>query len=144
VVKLHIETENPAEFTVALRIPGWLKQNAQVKINGAPWKTTAIPGTFSRISRQWHNHDSIELQLPQDFRTEAIDDRHPNTVALMRGPVQYIALNPPPEVTRQRMHLPGDLKPIAHQRAIFADKNLTFSPLYSVDGESYNTYFDVA
>jgi uncharacterized protein len=144
VVNLHIETEKPAEFTVALRIPGWLKQNAQVKINGAPWKITPIPGTFSRINRQWHNHDSIELQLPQDFRTEAIDDMHPNTVALMRGPVQYIALNPPPEVTRQRMRLPGDLKPIAQQRAIFAGENLIFSPLYSVDGESYNTYFDVA
>jgi hypothetical protein len=65
----------------------------------------------------------VEVKLPFGDRTEAIDDRHPDTVALMRGPLMMVAVNAPdgtPDIAA-----PG----------------LRFAPFYAVRGESYATYF---
>jgi hypothetical protein len=65
----------------------------------------------------------VEVKLPFGDRTEAIDDRHPDTVALMRGPLMMAAVNAPdgtPDIAA-----PG----------------LRFAPFYAVRGESYTTYF---
>src|ERR1035441_8119464 len=70
---------------------------------------------YAAIRRTWRSGDRIDLTLPQSFRTESIDDLHPETVALMRGPVQYVALNPTPELSQQRLALPSSLKELAPQ-----------------------------
>jgi hypothetical protein len=65
----------------------------------------------------------VEVKLPFGDRTEAIDDRHPDTVALMRGPLMMVAVNAPdgmPEI---------------------GAPPLRFAPFYAVRGESYTTYF---
>ena len=56
-------------------------------------------------------------------RTEAIDDRHADTVALMRGPLMMVAVNAPDGMP--------DL----------AAPGLRFAPFYTVRGEKYTTYF---
>jgi DUF1680 family protein len=79
--------------------------------------------TFATVRRRWRKNDTLEVKLPFRDRTEAIDDRHTDTVALMRGPLMMVAVNAPdgmPELTT-----PG----------------LRFAPFYTVRGESYTTYF---
>jgi hypothetical protein len=87
----------------------------------------------------------VEARLPQGFRTEAIDDRHPDVVALMRGPIMYVGLNPWPELPSTRLALPSGLQPIAGQREAFlqkvSGKELVFTPFHRVLDETYNTYF---
>jgi hypothetical protein len=44
-------------------------------------------GTFARMQREWKSGDRIELELPMKTRLEAIDAQHPDTVAVMVGPL---------------------------------------------------------
>ena len=67
------------------------------------------------IRRTWRAGDRIELTLPQSFRTEPIDDLHPETVALMRGPVQYVPSTPQPNSAATASRLPAGLKQIGPQ-----------------------------
>ncbi len=136
----QVETPIPTTFAIYLRIPAWTK-GAKIAINGKPLVTEAEPTGFFAIKRTWHNDDRIELWLPQNFRTEAIDDLHPNTAALMRGPTMYVALNPQPGNTRRKLS-PGTLKQIAPQAYIANDT--VFVPFNHVENETYDTYFDIA
>jgi len=86
------------------------------------------------------------VTLPQSFRTEAIDDQHPDTVALMRGPVQYVALSPTKELGSERLALPAGLKQIAPQAFVenYEGRQVVFVPLYQVRNETYTSYFSKA
>ena len=159
-LELMLETRYPAEDTIALtvnpaaplattinlRIPGWLTQSASIRINGKPAEAAARPGTYVALRRTWRTGDRIELTLPQDFRTESIDDQHPNTVALMRGPVQYVALNPPPGLTNDRLPLPASLKPSGQQTFVenYQGTQLIFVPLHTIQNQTYTSYFTKA
>jgi uncharacterized protein len=83
-VKLDLELSKPAEFAVHLRIPVWA-QGASILVNGKPAR--AVPGAFLTIRRSWKTGDVIELDLPMRLRLEAIAPRHPQTVALLCGPL---------------------------------------------------------
>lgn len=139
---LRVITPRPIPFTLYLRIPAWLTQPAQININGRPITITASPGTFTPIHRTWSNNDHIDLHLPQSFRTEPIDELHPNTAALMRGSVQYVALNPSSESASQHFNLPANLTQIAPQA--FTQNETVFVPFYAIQNETYTTYFNLA
>ena len=140
---LYLQPAHPAQFTVQLRIPAWLTQPATIAINGKPIVTPAQPGTIATLTRTWHPGDRIDLTLPQSFRIEPIDDRHPETVALMRGPVQYVALNPTKELSRDRLTLPSSLKPLSPQAFTenYEGRQIVFVPLHHIQNETYTTYF---
>jgi DUF1680 family protein len=137
---LEVGTSKPSNFAIYLRIPSWA-QGARITINDSPLTTTGELKGFFPIKRTWHDKDRIDLWLPQSFRTEAIDELHPKTAALMRGPTMYVALNPQVGQTRTRLS-PGVLKQIAPQAYIANDS--VFVPFYHVQNETYDTYFDIA
>lgn len=143
---ITLRPTSTAAFAVYLRIPSWLTQSAIVKLNGKPLTISARPGTYVAIRRTWRPGDRIELTLPQSFRTEPIDDLHPETVALMRGPVQYVALNPTVELSKDRLALPSGLKQIGPQAYVenYAGNQIVFIPLHHIQSETYTTYFSKA
>jgi DUF1680 family protein len=148
-ITLTLNPAHPTTFTVYLRIPAWLTRPATLRINGQSSTTPAQPGTFAALRRTWRPGDRIDLILPQDFRTEPIDDLHPTTVALMRGPIQYVALNPQhdlaagPKFDQDRLLLPSGLKQIAPQAFVenYAGNAIVFVPLHQVRNETYTSYF---
>jgi hypothetical protein len=110
----------------------------------------AVPGTFTALRRTWKRGDRIELQLPQTFRQEAIDASHPDTVALMRGPLMYSAL----DFSGSGAAAPGrplapltnaPLAPVAGASQSYVQasgaRQTIFVPFYSVENESYDVYF---
>ena len=141
---IAIKPSSPTDFTLTLRIPAWTAQPT-LTLNGKPQSVALKPGATASLTRRWTSGDTIELTLPQSFRTESIDDQHPNTAALMRGPVQYVALDPTVnktnEVQMPRPSLTRDLKPVAPQSYIGGAQ--TFIPLYTVQSETYDTYFNL-
>jgi uncharacterized protein len=145
-ITLTLQPAHPVTFTVYLRIPAWLTGPASVSINGKPWTGSAQPGTFAGLCRTWQSGDRIDLTLPQSFRTEPIDEQHPTIVALMRGPVQYVALNPSPQLDRDRLTLPAGLKQISAQSFVenYSGNQVVFVPLHSVRNETYTSYFSRA
>jgi len=145
-IALTVNPAAPLTTTIYLRIPTWLTQAAGIRINGKPAEAAGRPGTYAALHRSWRPGDRIDLTLPQGFRTEAIDDQHANTVALMRGPVQYVALNPPADLTNDRLPLPASLKPSGVQTFVenYQGTQLIFVPLHTIQNQTYTSYFTKA
>jgi DUF1680 family protein len=142
-IEFRIEPETPVDFAVRLRIPGWLEKRVQISVNGKPAAVEAAPGTFAALSRRWRKGDMIELELPFSFRTVAIEERAPNTVAVMRGPVMLTAIEPPAELAASAADLvtmqPAPGAPLEFDCRAAAGK-VRMRPFYKVRRETYSTY----
>jgi hypothetical protein len=78
-------------FTLNLRIPAWTL-GAGLSINGKRETGTLPPGRFAAFRREWRTDDRIELELPLVQRLESIDAAHPQTVAVLAGPLVLMRL----------------------------------------------------
>ncbi len=91
-IRLTVNPEHAARWTLALRIPGWCRK-ARLAVNGKTVKLAGITRKgYARITREWSRGDKVELVLSMPAeRIEA----HPaarqdcGRVALQRGPVIY-------------------------------------------------------
>jgi DUF1680 family protein len=89
-----------------------------------------MPGTFAEIRREWKSGDRIDLELPRPKRLEAVDAQHPNTVALLQGPLVLMAVgNVPERITR------ADL--------LAGKAPLQMMPFMDIGDELYTTYLRV-
>jgi hypothetical protein len=52
-------------------------------------------GSFAVLHRQWKDGDRIEYTVDMPYGLESIDPQHPNTVALLRGPLTLFAIDSP-------------------------------------------------
>jgi uncharacterized protein len=142
--ELRLELSAPAEFTVYVRIPGWLRSAAQLAVNDNATSTPAEPGTFAALRRRWQNNDTIQVKLPFSFRSEAIDQQHPETVALMWGPLMLVALDPQVRIPAEATSAPRGLKPVPQTPQAFdleaPVSKVRFVPFYTIKGETYTTY----
>lgn len=143
---ISLTLDHPATFTLYLRLPAWLSRPASLRINDKPTPLNASSGSFAAIRRTWRNGDRVDLMLPQDFRTEPIDDQNPNTVALLRGPVQYVAIESSNQAANGRRLLPSGLRQVAPQAFVedYAGIQTVFVPLYTIANETYTSYFSKA
>jgi uncharacterized protein len=108
-IKLIVNPEQEAEFTLALRIPGWAQgevvpsdlytyleqsyESPTVSVNGGATSPKLKQG-YIHIKRQWQRGDTVELNLPMPVRRVV---SHKNVkdnvgkVAVERGPIVYCA-----------------------------------------------------
>ena len=47
---------------------------------------------FHEIRREWRDGDRIELTLDRTLRLEAVDEKHPDLLAVMQGPLALFAV----------------------------------------------------
>ena len=100
VVQFKVKTSRARDFTLNFRIPAWAS-GASISVNGRRWQTGITPGTFAAIHRQWNTGDRVELDLPMTLRLEPVDPQHPQTVALVFGPLVLFAItDTQPSLTR--------------------------------------------
>ena len=147
-VALEVATAAPVPFALMIRIPGWLQADAEIRVNGRRTAVAAEPGTFAALKRTWRDGDRVQVHLPHSLRTQSIDRLHPGTVALLRGPIVYGALNfAGPGTPVPRLDVPG-LRPVAGApdtyRQMDRGQQILFVPFYKVHNESYNVYFERA
>jgi DUF1680 family protein len=104
----------PLRFSLALRVPGWVRGQAvpgrlyafspsaesdapAVQINGKG-RSVDIGGSgvgqhgFARVDREWHAGDEVTLDMPMPVRRviadeQVVDDR--GRAAIQRGPIVY-------------------------------------------------------
>jgi len=64
----------------------------------------------------------------------------------MRGSVQYVALNPPADLTNERLPLPASLKPSGLQTFVenYQGTQLIFVPFHTIQNQTYTSYFTKA
>ncbi len=98
-VTVHVDPERPVEFSLRLRMPGWLGgQEAGVHTtwkNGSHRPDPDRPlGEFEAFRETYRAGDFVRLILPMEARRVRADERvEPDRgrVALMRGPLVYCA-----------------------------------------------------
>ena len=142
--ELRVELAAPAEFTVRIRIPSWLDSLAEIQVNSKSVPNPAERRTFAAIRRVWRNLDTIQVRMPFSSRTEPIDDRNPELVAVMRGPLMLVALNPQMTLDRYSLHSVSPrtertLPPDGFEMNAAPGK-LRFAPFYTVRDRMYSTY----
>ncbi|MCF7730660.1 MAG: glycoside hydrolase family 127 protein [Akkermansiaceae bacterium] len=106
-ISLTLTPESPKPFTLALRIPGWARNQPVpgdlyrylgtaapapvVKVNGETVTAQPVNG-FIPIKRTWQAGDTVTLELPMPVRMVVANDKvreDAGRVALERGPLVY-------------------------------------------------------
>jgi DUF1680 family protein len=140
-IELRVEPSAAVEFDLRLRIPGWLDRPAQLTVNGRQTRVSLEPGGFATLTRRWRKGDSVELTLPFSFRTVPLDDRNPDTVAVMYGPLMLVAVDPP----QQLRSAFGEMTPVPGKPLEFdcgtQGGSVRLRPFYQVQHEPYSSYF---
>ncbi len=86
------EVQEAGDFTLYLRIPGWVR-GATGDINGESLPAAeAAPGQYAAIRRIWQQGDIVHLHFPMPVRRVVAHPRvtdDTGKVALLRGPLLY-------------------------------------------------------
>jgi len=139
-VNMESTISRPTEFSIHLRIPAWAER-ASISVNGKAVPAADVVGKFVTIRRVWRNGDRIEMELPLKLRLEAIDAQHPQTVALLRGPLVLFAITDAPPVVTARQLLAA--KRIAPQswEVETSSGAISMLPFTAIEDQQYSTYF---
>jgi uncharacterized protein len=144
-VSMTLRLPSPQLFTLNLRIPAWA-QDASLLING---KREATPpsGQFAAIRREWRSGDRIELELPDARRLESVDAAHPDTVALLAGPlvlmriVEADADAAAAPMRRDSLLSAQRDRGGRHEWRVTTDAGaVKLKPFLDIDGEGYSAY----
>jgi uncharacterized protein len=139
LVRIKLAMARDAGFALHLRIPGWA-EGAAVAINGKQPAGNVVAGTFLRLDRSWKNGDEIALTLPMVPRLEAINSHHPDTVALLAGPLVLFPLGEQtPEMTRTRLLSARAVSP-SRWAVAASGSEVIFAPYIAVGDDPYSTY----
>jgi len=139
-VQFEVKTSKQAQFAVNLRIPVWT-EHASISVNGK--REAAAAGSFARIERNWKNGDRIDLELPMTARLQAIDAEHPETVALLVGPLVLFAIDDsPPAVTRAQLLAVKKMAPeVWHVET--SSGIMKLMPFTALEDQTYTTYLKI-
>ena len=139
-IDFEVAPDAPLEFEIRLRIPAWLDAPPVIQVNGKPSPVPARPGTFAVVKRRWRKGDRLRLRLPFTLRTVPIDARHPDTAAVMYGPLLLVAVDAPESFAVS----PGAMRREGRTSLDFRCGAVTLRPFYQVKMETYTTYFRLA
>jgi DUF1680 family protein len=148
-VTLTLQLPGTQTFTLNLRIPEWA-HGATLLINGQRELQSLPPGRFAAIRRAWRSGDRIELELPLRQRLESVDTVHPDTVALLAGPLVLMRIledgaGATAAVTRATLLAARRDNPNRREwQASAGGRPLSLKPFMDIDGESYSAYQEVA
>jgi len=111
-VVVHVDPERPVEFTLNVRIPGWVGEDGvrllrlgherYARSEGTAEQSITLgvaaeargEGAFDRFRRTWKAGDRVELAIPLEARRVYADERvqaDRGRTALVRGPLVYAA-----------------------------------------------------
>ena len=149
---IRVACDRPVEFTLRLRLPGWLSGPAGISLNdGARESAAPTPGRWHTIRRTWHN-DTVRIDLPKALTTCPMPDA-PEMVAFMEGPTVLAGL-----VDGERMLVGDPARPgeiltadderrwdrwFARYRTRGQERNFRLVPLNEIDDQNYTVYFEM-
>jgi hypothetical protein len=141
-VKFDITVSRTTEFAIHLRIPAWA-EGSSIFVNGKTVPASGAAGKFATVRRTWRNGDRIEMELPMRLRLEAIDAKHPQTVALLCGPLVLFAITDVPPAVTARQLLGARRMGQQSWQAETAGGTLSMLPFTAIADQHYSTYLSV-
>ena len=144
-IAIRFRLSRPSNFALRLRIPAWSGRVApMILVNREPISAPAQTG-FATIHRNWKDGDQIEIVLYMPIRLEPIDQTHPNTVAVVRGPLVLFAMTEGiPVVTRRQLLSAGRLPGLPAWHAGTSSGPLSLLPFTGIEDQAYTTYLTVS
>ena len=112
-------------------------------VNGMQVSDTVQPGTFAPSRRTWKDGDRIQIEFPMPLRLEAVDANHPNTVALIQGPLVLMAVAESQPAFESQSLLRA--RPLNNASGDWLANSIdggqiTMRPFMTIDKESYSAY----
>jgi len=166
--RLEFQCQTPVQFALKIRWPAWADKLA-VRVNGKKQKISGQPESYISIVREWHDGDSVDIQLPMKLHTEPLPGTT-NIVALLYGPIvlagelgiegmpdqyandqtAYVKTPDPavPVFVGDTQSLIKHIKPTG-EPLTFRTKNLgqprdvTLIPFYELNYERYSVYWSI-
>ncbi|MEG2624344.1 MAG: glycoside hydrolase family 127 protein, partial [Clostridia bacterium] len=92
--KVHIvlHLKKACSFTLALRMPGWMSDDAKVFVNGAQ-VAVGTKGNYLKLMRTWAEGDAVSFELPMAFRFTKYNGKEQielfERYSFERGPMLY-------------------------------------------------------
>lgn len=144
-VEIRIEAERPETFVIALRVPVWAGKHTSVSLNGRSVSADLQPGAFLPLRREWKNGDRIEYTIDRALGLEAVDAQHPDTVALLAGPLTLFAINATESrFTRDHLLAARQLSAASAQWRVESESApVTFLPFPVIEDQQYRLYHDL-
>lgn len=145
-IQLRIKLSRPSAFAVRLRIPAWSASAREpvVHLNGSRVSASVRSG-FSSFHRTWKDGDRIELDLAMPVHFDAIDSRHSNCVAVVRGPLVLFALTEDaPSITRNQLMGLERISNQAAWRVNTSSGSLRLVPFTEIGDSPYRTYLSLS
>lgn len=148
---LTVIAPTPVEMTLKLRVPWWVSEGYEVRVNGEVQAVEARPTSYVELRRTWRDGDRVEVKMPMKLWACPMPD-DPELVAFMYGPLTLAGL-----ADSQRVFL-GDpaklaewVKPVEGQPLTFVTEGttlgdqapLTLKPLNQVLHDTYGVYWIV-
>ncbi len=145
-IALTVEAAAAETFSVRLRIPAWAGPRTAIAVNGTRIAAPVRPGRFHAIRRTWRDGDKITLSLDRALRLEAVDDKHPDLLAVMQGPLALFATGDRflPLKRRDLMAVRQVAAGGPDWRVETADGAQTFKPYFAIGGETTRLYQPVS
>jgi DUF1680 family protein len=144
-VALKVAAGAPQRMKVRIRVPGWVRGEVAVQVNGQP-VARGKPGTYVILDRSWQQGDAVTFDLPMGFRTVRYTglDQHPEHErhALLYGPI-LMALVGAADLPIPAAELPGRLKPIAGQPLHFGVEGVgpaRYVPYWQINNETFSCF----
>jgi DUF1680 family protein len=131
-----------AEFAINFRIPAWA-DGVSIVVNGNAVAMSEAAGQFATVRRAWNDGDRIEIDLPMKLRLEAVDPQHPQTVALLCGPLVLFAITDNQPVVTARQLLAAKRIESQKWQVATADGTLDLLPFTAIADQPYSTYLTV-
>ena len=141
-ISMRVHADRPETFTISLRVPQWAGPDTSISVNGHALQSDLHPGSFLPLRREWKDGDVLEYSIDRPFRLEAVDSQHPDTVALLCGPLTLFAINSPESrFTRAQLLAARQQGPAtAHWTAESAVAPVAFQSFPEIRDQKYRLY----
>lgn len=149
VIDIAVECAVPTEFTLKVRLPWWLADDAVIRIDGGAAEMVSGAGSFHAIRRIW-DRQQIRLELPKTVTLAPLPDRA-DLVAFMDGPVVLAGLSDEDRPLVGDLDQPMSILSAYNEREWTTwqpgyqtrgqARNFRLMPLYEIRSEPYTVYF---
>jgi hypothetical protein len=146
LIDFSVKSAVPRVFSLSLRIPAWAGINSAVVLNGKRLGQPLVAGTFFELRRTWRDGDRLSLSLDRSVRLEPVDEKHPDLVAVMHGPLALFAVGDRflPFKRRELMKIRQCANRSVDWQVDTADGTQRFRPYYAIGTATTRLYQPVA
>lgn len=142
-VTLAVDPARAGHFDLMLRIPEWAGARTRIAINGRPFAGAAQPGTFAQLSRVWRAGDVVTIDFDMSPRLESLDAAHPQTAALLTGPLVLLPVGSSTAQPDRAAWLAAQRRGPAEWAVRSSSGDLSLKPFMAIQDETYRLYSQI-